>query len=58
MKRHCGLYYLEAHTEGMLVLVPVGAKQFEAPYLRGATHVFTYAGTHVVIANAHQSNSV
>ena len=38
------------------MLVPVGAKQLESPYLRGAAHVFTYAGTHVVIAYAHQSD--
>ena len=52
------LYNLETDAEGVLVLVPVGAEHLEAADLRGGAHMTPYAGTDVVVADAHQSDGV
>ena len=40
------------------MLVPISAKHLETSYLRGRAHMFAYAGTHVIVAYAHQSDSI
>ena len=37
------------------MLIPVGAKDFKATNLRGATHMLPNAGTDIIVTNAHQS---
>ena len=49
---------LKAHPERTLMLIPVGTQHFEAPYLRRRAHMLADAGADIVIADAHQSDSV
>ena len=52
------LYYFEADAEGVFVLVPVGAEEFEAADLGGGAHMTADAGTDIVVADAYQSDGV
>ena len=47
------LYNLETHSERSFFLVPIGAKQFKAPNLRGAAHMLSDTWTHVIVTNTH-----
>ena len=49
---------LEAHAEGALVFIPVGAEHLETADLRGAADMLADAGTDVVVADAHQADGV
>ncbi len=40
------------------MVVPIGAEEFEAPYLGRGSNVATNAGADVVVAYAHQSDGV
>ena len=52
------LHNLESDPERALRLVPVGAQHLEASYLTRRAHVLADAGTHVVVADAHQSDGL
>ena len=40
------------------MLVPISAQHLETAYLRRRAYVLAYAGTHVIVANAYQSDSI
>ena len=52
------LHDLEADTKLALLLVPVGAQEFEATYLRRGPHVLADAGADVIVADAHQADGL
>ena len=52
------MYNLEAHAERTFVLVPVGAKHFEAANLGGRADVAADAWAYVVVADTYQSDGV
>ena len=52
------LHDLEADTKLALLLVPVGAQEFEAAYLRRGPHVLADAGADVIVADAHQADGL
>ena len=49
---------LEAHAEGALVFIPVGAEHLETTDLRGAADMLADTGTDVVVADTHQADGV
>ncbi len=48
------MYYLKTYSEIHCVLVPVGAEEFEASYLRRGAHMFSNTRAYVKVANTHQ----
>ena len=52
------LHNLEADAEGVFLLVPVGAEELEAAYLRGGADVLADAGTDIVIADTDETDGL
>jgi hypothetical protein len=59
-KKRCGRTSdnLIPDAEGTLVVVPIGAKEFEAANLGGGTDVLADARTHVEVANADKADGL